>query len=232
MKRLLKKLPVTIKRKCKTHPLSADEFLLEFTHFEQEARREGYLFPAGIDEAGRGPLAGPVVASACILPPNFHLPGLNDSKKLTAAQRRRFFDILTQDPDVHFAVGIVCHQTIDSINILEATKLAMCQAVRALPQPADFLLIDAVELKNQPLPYLSLIKGDCRSQAIAAASVIAKETRDRLMMEYEQEWPQYGFGKHKGYGTKAHREAIAHYGPCPIHRRTFEPIKSYVEFLS
>lgn len=216
---------MTTKRNHKTPLLNAEEDL-DFTHFESEARREGYLFPAGIDEAGRGPLAGPVVASACILPPNYQLPGLNDSKKLTPAQRKRYFESLTQDPAVHYGVGIVCHETIDVINILEATKRAMCEAVQALPQPPDFLLIDAVDLKNQPLPYLSLIKGDCRSKAIAAASVIAKETRDRLMLEYDKKWPQYGFGKHKGYGTKAHREAIATYGPCPIHRRSFEPIKS------
>lgn len=213
------------KRNLKTPLLKAEE-TLDFTHFESEARREGYFFPAGIDEAGRGPLAGPVVASACILPPNFQLAGLNDSKKLTAAQRKRYFESLTQDSSVHYGIGIVCHETIDTINILEATKLAMCKAIQDLPHPPDFLLIDAVELKNQPIPYLSLIKGDCRSQAIAAASVIAKETRDRLMFEYEEKWPQYGFAKHKGYGTKAHRDVIAKYGPCPIHRRSFEPIKS------
>lgn len=213
------------KRNLKTQLLHAEE-TLDFSHFESEARREGFLFPAGLDEAGRGPLAGPVVAAACILPQNFQLVGLNDSKKLTAVQRKRYFESLTQDPTVHYGIGIVCHETIDAINILEATKLAMCKAVQDLPQTPDFLLIDAVELKNQPIPYLSLIKGDCRSQVIAAASVIAKETRDRLMFEYEEKWPQYGFGKHKGYGTKAHREAVAKYGPCPIHRRSFEPIKS------
>ncbi len=210
----------------KTLPPNSGEALLDFTHFECEARRSGYLSPAGVDEAGRGPLAGPVVAAACVLPPDYQLHGLNDSKKLTASQRKYFYDVLTQDVSVSFGVGIVSHDRIDEINILEATKAAMCKAVDSLEPQPDFLLIDAVELPMQPLPFLALIKGDCRSQAIAAASVIAKETRDRIMLEYDEKWPEYGFAKHKGYGTKAHREAIVKYGPCPIHRRTFEPIRS------
>ncbi|WP_169302725.1 ribonuclease HII [Waddlia chondrophila] len=226
MKLTKKKLLVATQRKKKTPLPDSEEFLLDFSHYENEARRMGYSHPAGIDEAGRGPLAGPVVASACILPAGYHLSGLNDSKKLTPLQRKRFFEVLTQDPNVCIGIGIATHEEIDTVNVLEATKLAMCKAVDMLKPQPDFLLIDAVKLSEQPIPFLNLIKGDCRVQAIAAASVIAKETRDRIMDEYDVKWPMYGFGRHKGYGTEAHREAIKRHGPCPIHRKTFEPIKS------
>lgn len=195
------------------------------THYEDEARRNGYCTPAGVDEAGRGPLAGPVVASACSLPDNFSLPGLKDSKQLTPPQRRRFFECLTTNASIDYGIGIVSSELIDEINILEATKLAMSLAVQKMKGKPDFLLIDAVQL-SLPIPAISLIKGDQRSLSIAAASVIAKETRDRLMIEYDDKWPKYGFAKHKGYGTKAHLEAIDLHGPCPIHRFTFAPIKS------
>jgi ribonuclease HII len=207
-------------------PQSEQQRLFELMHFEREARRKGFSFPAGIDEAGRGPLAGPVVASACILPSDFQLSGINDSKLLTPSQRRSFYELLTNHPEIHYGIGIVQSDEIDRINILEATKLAMLQAIQKLTQKPDFLLIDAVALKQQTIPMLSLIKGDRLSQSIAAASVIAKETRDRLMVEMDKKWPQYGFQKHKGYGTLFHREAIAKHGPCEIHRFSFEPIKS------
>lgn len=227
MKLLKKILPVKALKK-KTLLPNQEEPLLDFSHYEDEARRSGYIRPAGIDEAGRGPLAGPVVASACLIPPGYSLPGLNDSKKLTATQRRYFFEIMTHDPEIQIGVGIVGHELIDKVNILEATKLAMCQAVAALTPQPDYLLIDAVDLSAQPIPFLSLIKGDCRSQAIAAASVIAKETRDKIMVDYDRQWPMYGFAQHKGYGTVSHREAIRRHGPCPIHRRSFEPVKSMI----
>lgn len=208
--------------------LSFDEQqrLIELTQFERDARQGGFSLLAGIDEAGRGPLAGPVVAAACILPQDFYLSGINDSKKLTPKYRSIFFSLLRSHPDIQFGVGVVSHEEIDAINILQATKLAMQRAIDQLSTKPDFLLIDAVDLKDQPIPCLSLIKGDCRSQSIAAASVIAKETRDQMMLEFDKQWPQYGFAKHKGYGTKVHREAIETYGPCPIHRKTFEPLKS------
>ena len=211
--------------------LSPDEQqrLTELTQFEREARKSGFSFIAGIDEAGRGPLAGPVVSAACILPPDFYLPGINDSKKLTPKRRSALYEAIISNPLIHYGVGVVSHEEIDKINILQATKLAMRRAVDQLKQKPDFLLIDAVELKDQPIPFLNLIKGDCRSQSIAAASVIAKETRDRMMLEFDEQWPDYGFAKHKGYGTKSHGEAIATLGPCPIHRLTFEPIKSFIQ---
>lgn len=209
-------------------PLHERERLHKLTQFERKARRVGFYSIAGLDEAGRGPLAGPVVAAACILPEDFFLPGIDDSKKLTPKKRVSFFDFLTSQSSIQYGVGVISHEVIDQVNILEATKLAMLQAIDRLPSVPDYLLIDAVELKKQSIPYQSIIKGDCLSQSIAAASVIAKETRDRMMVEYDRRWPQYGFSKHKGYGTKVHREAIQTNGPCPIHRRSFEPIKSLV----
>ncbi len=206
--------------------INPQEDFLDLTYYECEARSKGFALPAGIDEAGRGPLAGPVVASACSLPASFSLPGLKDSKQLTALQRSRFFEILTSNPAIFYGIGIVSPQIIDKINILEATKLAMSMAVEEMSTKPDFLLVDAVQLSSLKIPSISLIKGDERSLSIAAASVIAKETRDRMMVDYDKKWPKYGFARHKGYGTKAHREAIQQHGPCLIHRRSFEPVKS------
>ena len=188
--------------------------------FETEARASGFLHVAGVDEAGRGPLAGPVVAGAAILPEHLEgLPGLNDSKQLTAAKREALFAALLERADVHCSVGIASTEEIDRLNILRATHLAMARAVEGLSLRPDFCLVDGL-----PVPHRAIVKGDGRSLSIAAASVLAKVTRDRMMTEADAEFPQYGFAKHKGYGTKVHMEALRKHGPCPLHRRSFAPV--------
>ena len=192
--------------------------------FEAAARARGFRFIAGVDEVGRGALAGPVVAAACILNPDAPLPdGLNDSKKLTRAARERINDEL-QRTALAFAIGVVEADEIDRINILRATCGAMCSAVRALSPPADFLLVDAVELKEINLPFQAIIRGDEVSASIAAASIIAKTFRDRLMCDYDAIYPRYGFARHVGYGTSLHLESLRALGACPIHRRTFRGV--------
>lgn len=192
--------------------------------YEKQAFSKGFKYVAGIDEAGRGPLAGPVVAAACILPSSYCLPGLNDSKQLNEKLRKSLFKALTEDPRVIYGVGIISSQEIDRVNIYEATKLAMCQAVHSLSVPPDYLLVDGMPLNYPSVPALKIIKGDQLSQSIAAASIIAKETRDLLMEEFHQQWPYYGFNQHKGYGTKKHIQALLQQGPCPIHRFTFNRV--------
>ncbi len=194
---------------------------------ENDAFKKGYLCIAGVDEAGRGPLAGPVVAAACILPKGLVIDGVDDSKKLTLEQRERFFQFLTQDPEIFYSIGIVEHHVIDQINILQATFVAMLNAVKGLPQKPDYLLVDGNQIPSFSMPAKAIIGGDSLSLSIAAASIIAKVTRDRIMLEHHALYPEYGFDKHKGYGTKTHVEAIRLHGPCPIHRSSFEPIKSY-----
>jgi ribonuclease HII len=192
--------------------------------FEDQARSEGYRFIAGVDEVGRGCLAGPVVAAACILDPERPVPeGLNDSKKLTALQRERIADKL-RDTAIAFAIGVVEADEIDRINILEATRKAMSLAIAALPSSADFLLIDALQIRDVRVPQKAIIKGDAISYSIAAASVIAKTYRDDLMQRLDAEYPQYGFAGHKGYGSASHFEAIRRHGPCPLHRRSFRGV--------
>lgn len=198
------------------------------TQLESAARKAGYRLIAGIDEAGRGPLAGPVVAAACILPDQLLIPGINDSKQLTALERERIYDILTQDPRVICGVGIIDSDLIDRVNIYQATIHAMMYAISELSVLPDYLLVDGMKLPHCTIPHSKEIKGDERSQSIAAASIIAKVTRDRLMREYHDRWPMYGFDRHKGYGTPAHLEALEQHGPCSIHRMTFEPMKSLV----
>lgn len=192
--------------------------------FELQARDAGYRFIAGVDEVGRGCLAGPVVAGACILDLSMPLPkGLNDSKKLSQSQRE---DIAAQLKEhcIAFATGQIEADEIDSINILEGTKKAMLLAIAALAPAADFLLIDALQLKQSPLPQKSIIKGDSISASIAAASVIAKTYRDDLMRDYDLEFPQYGFAGHKGYGAASHFTAIREHGPCHLHRKSFRGV--------
>ena len=193
------------------------------TVFEKQMREEGFQYIVGIDEAGRGPLAGPVVAGAVILPENFYLPGLNDSKQISAAKREQYFEYI-QENALAVGVGIIHSKEIDEINIYEAAKKAMLSAVNQLNIFPEYALIDAMKL-DLPIPQMSLIKGDSKSISIAAASIIAKETRDRLMKEYAEIYPQYGFEKHMGYGTSAHLEAIEKYGPVDWHRMTFAPLK-------
>ncbi len=192
--------------------------------FEDQARSEGFRFVAGVDEVGRGCLAGPVVAAACILDPERPVPeGLNDSKKLTALQREKIAEEL-RETAVAYAVGAVEAEEIDRINILEATKKAMSLAIAALPSSADFLLNDALQLRGVPLPQKAIIKGDAISYSIAAASVIAKTYRDALMCRYDPEYPQYGFAGHKGYAAAVHLEALRQHGPCPLHRLSFHGV--------
>ena len=191
--------------------------------FETEARRCGYRLVAGLDEAGRGPLAGPVVAAAVILPRRCQLAGLNDSKQLTEMERERLYDEIRQRA-VGIGVGQASEREIDAINILEATRLAMSRAIQALPAMPDYLLLDAIELSAVSLPQRAIIKGDTLSVSIAAASIVAKVTRDRLMGDYHRQYPQYNFQAHKGYGTAEHLRMLAEHGPCAIHRRSFRPV--------
>ena len=188
--------------------------------YERQAWQQGFMRVAGIDEAGRGPLAGPVVAAACILDPNRPILGLNDSKKLTPASRDRLYDLIVSQ-SLAWQVALADPQTIDRINILQATCQAMRQAIAGLDVKPDLLLIDAVRLTGTISPVWPVIRGDALSVSIAAASILAKVTRDRLMGAYEKEYPGYGFEKHKGYGTADHYAALMQLGPCPIHRQTF-----------
>lgn len=187
---------------------------------EQEYFSDGYKLICGVDEAGRGPLAGPVCAAAVILPPNVDIPGLNDSKKLSDKKRRELFPVI-KEKAVAYAIAFVDHQTIDDINILQATLLAMEQAIAQLSVKPEFALIDGNRDKDFGVPCKTVVHGDSLSASIAAASVLAKVSRDDMMLAYAEEYPQYGFDVHKGYGTKAHYEALSTYGACPIHRMTF-----------
>lgn len=209
-------------RPKKTDPLTLPA-QPDTTH-ENAAREQGYALVCGIDEAGRGPLAGPVVAAAVILPPGYELPGLNDSKKLTARQRERLYDLLMSDTAVQKCIAEATVEEIDELNILRATHLAMQRAALGLPKPPDFCLIDGLAVPGFPLPSLNLVKGDARSLSIAAASILAKVSRDRYMQALDAQFPEYGFAKHAGYGTKAHLQAIQQYGVTPHHRRTFAPV--------
>ena len=195
--------------------------------FEKEATQKGYKAIAGIDEAGRGPLAGPVVSAAVILPTAFHDPEITDSKKLSPQKRERLF-VKIYARAVSVGIGIVDPVVIDRINILQASLLAMAMAVKNLAPQPDHLLIDGTfpipsDLSQQPIP-----KGDALSISIAAASIIAKVSRDRLMQKYHHYYPQFDFPKHKGYPTRAHKEAIRKFGCCPIHRRSFKGVKEYI----
>ncbi|MBO5079215.1 MAG: ribonuclease HII [Oscillospiraceae bacterium] len=187
---------------------------------EQSWFDKGYKVICGVDEAGRGPLAGPVCAAAVILPPNVQIPGLNDSKKLSDKKRRELFPII-KEQSIAYAIAFADHKLIDEINILQATFYAMEQAITQLPVKPDLALIDGNRERDFGVPVQTVVHGDSLSASIAAASVLAKVTRDDLMLEMAQAYPQYGFEIHKGYGTKAHYEALAQNGPCPIHRMTF-----------
>lgn len=194
--------------------------------FEEKAWQNGYSAVCGVDEAGRGPLAGPVCAAAVILPSGIVIEGLNDSKKMSEKKREALFDIITENA-VSWSVSLVDEKTIDEINILQATYRAMRQAVEGLPHPADFAYIDGNRMEGMDLPYECVVSGDARIPSIAAASIVAKVTRDRLMRDFAVRYPVYGFERHKGYGSRAHHEALLQYGPCPIHRRTF--LKKFYE---
>lgn len=191
---------------------------------EKKLWKQGYLLLVGIDEAGRGPLAGPVVAASCILPAKFDLPGLNDSKLLTESKREKLF-IQIQSQAIDYAIGSAEPAEIDALNILQATKLAMKRSLEGLTVRPHYLLIDALNLPDVQLPQLSLIGGDHLSASIAAASIIAKVTRDRLMVQLHSLYPEYTFSKNKGYGTSEHLRVLKHLGPCPLHRKSFAPVK-------
>ena len=188
--------------------------------FEEKRRAEGYAFICGCDEAGRGPLCGPVVAAAVILPEGEIIDGLNDSKKLSEKKREALFDII-KEKAVAYAIAEASPAEIDEINILNASMLAMRRAVAALPVKADFALIDGNCSRGFEIPTETVVKGDSKSYSIAAASILAKVTRDRLCIEQDALYPEYGIAKHKGYGTKVHMDALRKYGPSPIHRKKF-----------
>ncbi len=191
--------------------------------FEIEAYKHGYNLIAGIDEAGRGPLAGPVVASAVILPKGICIPSIDDSKKLSAKKREQLFGVILKEA-VGIGIGIVDEKIIDEINILQAAIMAMKIAVEKLSIMPGFILSDAVSLADLNIPQKAIVKGDSKSISIAAASIIAKVTRDRLMHEYHKKYPNYNFHSNKGYGTAEHLEMLRKHGPCEIHRRTFKGV--------
>lgn len=210
-------------------PLSGEKMEKELARLEAmreyEDTYDACAYICGIDEAGRGPLAGPVVAAAAVLPKDCRIFYLNDSKKLSEKKRDLLFDEI-KEKAVAYGIGIVSPQVIDEINILQATYEAMRQAISQLNVIPEILLNDAVTIPGVDIMQVPIVKGDAKSVSIAAASILAKVTRDRMMMEYDQIYPEYGFAKHKGYGTAAHIAALKEYGPCPIHRRTF--IKKFV----
>ncbi|KAG6559375.1 Ribonuclease HII [Candidatus Rhabdochlamydia oedothoracis] len=207
-------------------PQSEYNRLERMTRYERALYKQGYARLAGVDEAGRGPLAGPVVAAACVLPKNILICGVDDSKKLTAAERSTIFAAIIKLDGIDYAMGIVSAEVIDRINILQATFEAMRIALSGLKNSADYLLVDGNQfIPKVTIPGKAIIKGDATSQSIAAASILAKKTRDDLMQDYHKQWPEYGFSQHKGYPTKKHLEALEHFGPCPIHRLSFAPLK-------
>lgn len=188
--------------------------------FEEQLWEKGFRFVAGIDEAGRGPLAGPVFAAAVIFPETIRFPEIKDSKKLTHQQRERLFPLIFEKATA-VGVGQADHLEIDRLNILQATFLAMNRALSELPMKPDFVLVDGNKLPKNSFRQQAIVKGDSQSLSIAAASIIAKVSRDRVMLEYDARWPVYGFARHKGYPSTAHIQAIQKYGYCPIHRRSF-----------
>jgi len=191
---------------------------------ERALRARGFLLVAGVDEAGRGPLAGPVVAAAVILPEDFALDGLTDSKKVSAPKREKIYAILAATAEILWAVAEASVEEIDRLNILRATHLAMARAIEALPRRPDHALVDGLPVRGLAVDHTALVAGDSLSLSIAAASIVAKVTRDRLMIEIDAQYPQYGFARHKGYGVREHIEALRKHGPCPAHRRTFAPV--------
>lgn len=198
---------------------------MDIYQHDELLREKGFLKIAGIDEAGRGPLAGPVVAAAVVLPKGVRIEGLRDSKKVPEKEREHLFsEIFHFSEDI--GIGIVSHEEIDRLNILRSTKLAMQYAVEDLSQPPDLLIIDALSLTSIPIRQISFIKGEDKSSSVAAASIVAKVIRDKIMMGYHRQYPNYNFKKNKGYSTKEHLDMIKMYGPCPIHRKSFQRVMS------
>ena len=193
---------------------------MNWLEFEQQAAARGYSAICGVDEAGRGPLAGPVCAAAVILPENTVIDGVNDSKKLSEKKREALFDVICETAR-SYSIAYASVEEIEELNILNATMLAMKRAVEGLDVKADYAMIDGNRTPDLNIESEFIIKGDAKSMSVACASILAKVSRDRLLYEYAKEYPQYGFEKHKGYGTKAHTEALKEYGPCPYHRMSF-----------
>lgn len=200
--------------------------LIKLKEIEKNMYEEGTKYICGIDEAGRGPLAGPVVVASCIMPKDSMIEGVNDSKKVSEKKRERVYEEIIKEA-LSYGVGIIDEGTIDDINILQATKLGLTNSLKELKIKPDLILVDALkDINTFGIPYMSIIKGDATCYNIAAASIIAKVTRDRIMLEYDKVYPEYGFAKHKGYGTAEHIAAIKKYGLCPIHRRSF--VKNFI----
>lgn len=217
------------KRKRELHKQVDEDLRLEkMLAYEKELYAQGIQLIAGVDEVGRGPLAGPVVAAAVILPENCKIPGLNDSKKIPKSKHYAIYQAVL-DQALSIGIGIKDNQVIDQVNIYEATKLAMLEAIQELDPRPQHLLIDAMKL-DLPISQTSIIKGDANSLSIAAASIVAKVTRDQMMATYDQEYPGYDFTQNAGYGTSNHLEGLEKHGVTPIHRRSFEPIKSMTDF--
>jgi len=201
--------------------LTEEQRIKNMLIYEQELTKLGYLNIAGVDEAGRGPLCGPVVTAAVILPANLYIEGINDSKKLSEKKREKIYEEIVNNKDIFYGIGISDVDVIEKVNILNATKLAMIQAINSLNIKPDYVIIDGNQKIDIDMESQTLVSGDSKSASIAAASIVAKVTRDRMMYEYDKEYPQYSFCKHKGYGTKIHIEAIKKYGLCKIHRPSF-----------
>ena len=203
-----------------------EERLKTLKKYENELRKKGFKYICGIDEAGRGPLAGPVVVASVILPENSMIEGINDSKKVSEKKREKLYDMIIEEA-ISYGVGIIGQDEIDEINILNATKKGLTMSLEELIQKPDIILVDALsKINTLGVPYESIIKGDAKCYSISAASIIAKVTRDRIMREWDKVYPQYGFASHKGYGTSIHIKALKEYGPSPIHRKTF--IKHFI----
>lgn len=203
-----------------------EERLKNLKKYEEKLRKKGFKYICGIDEAGRGPLAGPVVVASVIMPENSMIEGVNDSKKVSEKKREKLYDLIL-DEAISYGIGIVGQDEIDEINILNATKKGLTMSLQELTQKPDLIIVDALsKINTLGIPYESIIKGDAKCYSISAASIIAKVTRDRIMREWDKIYPQYGFATHKGYGTSSHIKAIIENGPCPIHRKTF--IKHFI----
>ena len=203
-----------------------EERLKQLKEYENQLRSKGFEFICGIDEAGRRPLAGPVVVASVIMPADSIIEGVNDSKKVSEKKREKLYDLILEEA-ISYGVGIIGQDEIDDINILNATKKGLTMSLKELDKKPDLIIVDALtHIDTLGIPYESIIKGDAKCYSISAASIIAKVTRDRIMREWDKVYPQYGFATHKGYGTAAHIKAIKEYGPCPLHRKTF--IKNFI----
>ncbi len=198
-----------------------EERLKELKKIELDYHKQGIKYIAGIDEAGRGPLAGPVVVGCVIMPGDSFIEGVNDSKKVSEKKREKLYDEIINNA-ISWSVAVIGWHEIDELNILNATKKGVTECINNLETKPELILVDALKgIDTCNIPYVSMVKGDAKCYSISAASILAKVTRDRIMREWDEVYPQYGFAKHKGYGTKAHIEALKEYGPCPIHRKTF-----------